>query len=69
MRILLGTFRVKICFLLIGANLARLHSAAGSSSRGRKCQFQLDHTTLVEIDHEIISTVICPFPLVQEEHC
>ena len=48
-----------------------LYSAAGSAfdcrSRDHKFESQLRHITFLEIDHEIISIVILPLPLIQEE--
>ena len=50
--------------------LAGLHTAVISMpdcrSRGHKFESQLRHTTFVKIDHEIVSLVILPLPLVQE---
>ena len=50
---------------------ARLDSEVGSvfdcRSRGRKFESTLDHITVMKIDHEIISVVIIPIPLIQGE--
>ena len=43
-----------------------LKSESDCKSRGCKFESQLCNFTLVEIDHEIISTVILPLPLIQE---
>ena len=40
--------------------------ASDRRSRGRKFESQLCHTTFVEIDHEMISSVILPLPLILE---
>ena len=49
---------------------AGLHSSVGGMfdwrSRGHKFESQLCYITFVAIDHEIISTVILPLPLIQE---
>ena len=55
---------------MINAVYVGLHSAIDMASdyrsRGRKFESRLDHITVVEIDHEIISTVILSLPLIQE---
>ena len=43
-----------------------LHSTVGSMAMGRKLESQFSHITFIENDHEIISTVILPLPLIQE---
>ena len=47
-----------------------LHSAIGSAfhcrPRDSKFESQLGHVAFIEINHEIISTVIIPLPLIQE---
>ena len=35
-------------------------------SRSRKFESQFGHITVVEFDHEVISVIILPFPLIQE---
>ena len=50
--------------------LSQVHSKVGSlsdwRSRGHKFESQLSHITFMEIDHEIISTVILPLELLEE---
>ena len=49
--------------------LARLNSTVSSTdsrSRGHKFQSHLSHLTFVKTDHEIISNVILPLPLIQK---
>ena len=51
---------------------ATLHSTVGSTSdcrsSGCKFEFQSGHIIYMEIDHEINSTVILAFLLIQEGH-
>ena len=58
--------------VVISNHSARLHSDVGSVSdcrtKGHKIESQFNHITLVEIDREIISVGILPFPLIQKGH-
>ena len=53
-------------------SFAGLHSTVGSAtdcrSRGCKLESLLGHISYVEVDHEIVSTVVLPFILIQEGH-
>ena len=50
--------------------MAGHYDLVGSTSNCRsKFESQLGHITFVEIDNEIISTVILPCPLIQEGSC
>ena len=48
----------------IAQSVARL---TAQRSRDRNVKYHLGHLTLVEIDHEITSTIILPLPLILEE--
>ena len=54
----------------MGGKVVELHRTVGSSSdcisKDRKFESKLDYITFVEIDHDIISTVILPLPLFQD---
>ena len=46
---------------------SEVSSVSDNKSRGHKFESQLSHILFLEIDHEIISTVILLLPLIQEE--
>ena len=47
--------------------MARSATRLAADPRGREFEPKLGHINFVESDHEIISRVILPIPLIQEE--
>ena len=55
-----------LCSQLLSGLHSTVSDASDCRSRGHNCESLLDHISFMEIDHEIISMVILPLPLIQE---